>query len=81
MMPKAARKTPALKCESMLNDVRERLAANAPIDFETVCKAWGEKPESLCSDTELRGFFGVWAVLCFEWADAMIKEAQMRKEK
>ena len=59
-------------------DVHEMLAMKAPITFEIACKAWGDDP-NLCDDSTRKCFFAVWALLCFEWADAMVEHAQSRK--
>lgn len=56
----------------------EMLAMKAPITFEVACKAWGDDP-NFCDDTTRKCFFAVWALLCFEWADAMVQHAQSRK--
>ena len=59
-------------------DVHEMLAMKAPITFEIACKAWGDDP-NLCDDSTRKCFFAVWALLCFEWAEAMVEHAQSRK--
>ena len=59
-------------------DVHEMLAMKAPITFEIACKVWGDDP-NLCDDSTRKCFFAVWALLCFEWADAMVEHAQSRK--
>ena len=71
----------ATECERLraeLETERMKLAMKAPITFEVACKAWGDVP-SLCGDTTRRCFFAVWALLCFEWAEAMVEHAQSRK--
>lgn len=62
----------------MQMDVHETLAMKAPITFEIACKAWGDDP-NLCDDKTRKCFFAVWALMCFEWAEAMVEEAQNRK--
>ena len=59
-------------------DVHEMLAMKAPITFEIASKAWGDDP-NLCDDSTRKCFFAVWALLCFEWAEAMVEHAQSRK--
>ena len=59
-------------------NVHEMLAMKAPITFEIACKAWGDDP-NLCDDSTRKCFFAVWALLCFEWAEAMVEHAQSRK--
>ena len=59
-------------------DVHEMLAMKAPITFEIACKAWGDDP-NLCDDSTRKCFFAVWALLCFEWAEAMVEHARSRK--
>ena len=59
-------------------DVHEMLAMKAPITFEIARKAWGDDP-NLCDDSTRECFFAVWALLCFEWAEAMVEHAQSRK--
>ena len=61
-----------------LETERMRLVMKAPITFEVACKAWGDVP-SLCDDSVRKCFFAVWALLCFEWAEAMVEHAQSRK--
>lgn len=56
----------------------EMLAMKAPITFEVACKAWGDDP-NFCDDTTRKCFFAVWALLCFEWAEAMVEHEQSRK--
>ena len=59
-------------------DVHDMLAMKAPITFEIACKAWGDDP-NLCDDSTRKCFFAVWALLCFEWAEAMVEHARSRK--
>ena len=71
----------ATECERLraeLETERMRLVMKAPITFEVACKAWGDVP-SLCDDSVRKCFFAVWALLCFEWAEAMVEHAQSRK--
>lgn len=58
-------------------DVYEMLAMKAPITFDVVCKVWGDDP-NLYDDSTRKGFFSIWALLCFEWAEAMVEHAQNR---
>ena len=60
-------------------DVHEMLAMKAPITFEIACKAWGDDP-NLCDDSTRKCFFAVWALLCFEWAEAMVEHARSRQD-
>lgn len=60
-------------------DVHEMLAMKAPITFEIACKAWGDENVNLCDDSTRKCFFAVWALMCFEWAEAMVEHAQSRK--
>lgn len=61
-------------------DTVEMLALQAPITFEMVCKAWGDDNPNLINDATRKAFFSVWALMCFEWAEAMIAENDNRKE-
>ncbi len=60
-------------------DVHEMLAMKAPITFEIAAKAWGDEDVNLCDDKTRNCFFAVWALLNFEWAEAMVQHAQSRK--
>jgi len=67
-----------VRLRAELETERMRLVMKAPITFEIACKAWGDVP-SLCDDSVRKCFFAVWALLCFEWAEAMVEHAQSRK--
>ena len=67
-----------VRLRAELETERMRLVMKAPITFEVACKAWGDVP-SLCDDSVRKCFFAVWALLCFEWAEAMVEHAQSRK--
>lgn len=54
--------------------LRDWYAGRAPIGFNMVCKVWGSDDPALTEDPTRAGFFAVWAMLCFEWADAMLAE-------
>lgn len=60
-------------------DVHEMLAMKAPITFKIALKVWGDENVNLCDDETRKCFFAVWALTCFEWAEAMVNEAQNRK--
>lgn len=54
---------------------RDELAAKAPITWEMVLRVWGDADTDLQEDLARTGFMAIWAMLCYEWADAMIEEA------
>lgn len=60
---------------------RDVLAKDAPITIELVEKAWiGEI--DWCNDNTRSCVFAVWALLRYEWADAMIRESDsVRREQ
>ena len=51
--------------------LREHFAANAPIDSHAAGAAYGG-PIDWHSDSDRAAFFAVWAMLRFEYADAML---------
>lgn len=55
------------------------LAFKAPITFEMACSAWGDTPD-FSHDKVRETFFAVWALLNFEWAEAMMNEAERRNQ-
>ena len=61
-------------------DVNEMLVMKSPITFDVVCKVWGDDPD-LCCDSTRRAFFAVWAMLCFEWAEAVNDHRQRKKQR
>lgn len=54
--------------------LRDHFAVKAPIDFNVVCRAWGGDDPNLLEDKTRAAFFAVWALLRYEWADAMLAE-------
>lgn len=59
---------------------RAYYAAHAPITLETVCLAFGSDPKltELGRDATRASFMAVWALMRFEYADAMLRQ---EKEK
>lgn len=53
--------------------LRDDLAARAPIGFDEARSAFGSTP-SLASASSRAAFFAVWALLRYEYADAMLRE-------
>lgn len=52
---------------------KTELCAHAPITYEMTVRAFGGEP-NLNNDAERAAFFAVWALLCREWAEAIIGE-------
>lgn len=52
---------------------REYFAAHAPIDYDLVVRIFGSQIGH--SDSDRAAWIAVWTSLCFEYADAMIAEA------
>lgn len=53
--------------------LRDQLAAHAPVDFMAAHQTYGREL-NLNSDQERAAFFAVWALLRYEYADAMLHE-------
>lgn len=51
--------------------LRDYFAAKAPVTFDVVTLAYGGEP-SITQDVDRAAFFAVWAMLQYEYADAMI---------
>ena len=58
-------------------NLRDWFAAQAPITFEVVMLTYGGEPH-ITQDVDRAAFFAVWAMLRYEYADAMLaaREAQ-----
>lgn len=54
-------------------DLRDDLAMNAPINFHLALSVWGDASVNLCDDKTRRCFNGVWSMLRYEYADAMLE--------
>lgn len=63
----------------------DRLAARAPITPDMVACAYGTPLNDirlgLVRDDERAAFMAIWAMLAYEWAEAMVREAQERTKK
>lgn len=53
---------------------RDYFAANAPVSFDVALRVWGDPEVNLHDDETRKAFFGVWALLRGEYADAMLAE-------
>ncbi|MBS7703283.1 hypothetical protein [Chelatococcus asaccharovorans] len=59
-------------CQGMC--LRDYYAAHAPVDYLAAMAVHGGRP-NLNNDQERAAFFAVWALMRYEYADAMIAEA------
>lgn len=57
------------------SELRDAFAMNAPIDFEVACGAFGVAAHEypLAPDTNRIPFLAVWAMIRYEYADAMLE--------
>lgn len=53
---------------------QEFFAAQAPVDFDLVARVWGDPDVNLHDEQTRAAFFGVWAMLRVEYANAMLEE-------
>jgi hypothetical protein len=62
---------------------RDRYALQAPITAEMVVAACGydDLSHAMTHDTSRAVFFSIWALLTYEWADAMLSHAEDEKAK
>lgn len=56
--------------------LRDTLAMHAPISYEVALAVWGDDSPYLHQDLSRASFFSVWAMLQYEWADAMLTARQ-----
>jgi hypothetical protein len=54
--------------------LRQYYAAHAPVSYEMACAAWGDQRPFINDDATRAGFMAVWAMLRFEYAEAMLHE-------
>ena len=59
-------------------DLRLAVLANSPITFEFALKVWGDPDVNLHDDTTRHCFFAVWALVQYEYADAVINQIKNR---
>lgn len=52
--------------------LRDYFAAKAPVDFGVAVAVWGENRLALDEDRTRAVFLTVWAMIRYEWADAML---------
>ena len=52
--------------------LRDYFADNAPIDYRAALDCWGADTPLSKDDATRASFFAVWAMLRYEWADAML---------
>lgn len=60
--------------------LRDYFAAHAPVSFEMACQCWGDhSPQT--DDRARASFAAVWALLRYEYADAMLAERNRAEGK
>lgn len=58
--------------------LRDFFASKSPITFEQVKKVYGDDNPDMADDLTRKVFYGTWALMNYEYADAMLSE---RNEK
>lgn len=61
--------------------LRDYFAAKAPVDFGMVAALWGDDQISLHDDRTRAAFIAVWAMLRYEWADAMLAASEKNEQQ
>jgi hypothetical protein len=54
--------------------LRDEFAMRAPVELLMVHAVWGDGEVNLSDTTTRRAFLAVWAMLCYEWADAILEQ-------
>lgn len=54
--------------------LRDEFAMRAPVEMLMVHALWGEGEVNFADSTTRRAFLAIWAMLCYEWADAMMEQ-------
>lgn len=55
--------------------LRDYFASKSPITFDQVKKVYGDENPNLMDDLTRKVFYGIWALMNYEYADAMVEES------